>query len=429
MKMRHCAGAVILALVWAGVPAAWGQDALGQLEKSLDVPLVPPETATQAETAGGHLGMSVDLAAPNGNAVFVTAVAEGGPAQRGGLQADDVIVTINDTPIQSIDDMDRAVRKPAGTKLVFQVRRAEVVRRFEVTLGARPAAEAPSGTVAELPAPAPARAGGSAALEGSRPSLGISVVDVTDLTRRRFGVTVNNGAVITQIREGSPAARAGLPLGGVIVSVNGKRIASANDIVELIQAFRPGEEIEITYFEGDRVGRKKMPLMPAAPAAVLAPAPSTPSAMTTDPSDPPLRLGRRRPGGRPILEALERTLNAVLPPADAPGGGGDVADAPPPPPAPSAESGDHGDDFPVPPPPPARGKTGARTTPGIAEQSPSPPLPEDVRSKSVLKPSATVPPPDTDEELTVLRRQMETLKQQIEQLQRRIDELEQRNRG
>ncbi len=265
MKMRQCAGVVILVLAWAGVPAVWGQDAVGQLEKSLDVPLVPPETATQTATGGGYLGMSVDLAAPDGKAVFVTSVAEDGPAQRGGLQADDVLVTINDTPIHTIDDMDRVVRKPAGTKLVFQVRRAEAVRRFEVTLGARPAGETPSGPVAELPEPAPARAGESRVIEGSRASLGISVVDVTDLTRRRFGVTVGHGAVITQIREGSPAARAGLPLGGVIVSVNGKRIASANDIVKLIQAFRPGDEIEITYFEGDRIDSKKMRLMPAAP--------------------------------------------------------------------------------------------------------------------------------------------------------------------
>ena len=413
MKMRQCAGVVILVLAWAGVPAVWGQDAVGQLEKSLDVPLVPPETATQTATGGGYLGMSVDLAAPDGKAVFVTSVAEDGPAQRGGLQADDVLVTINDTPIHTIDDMDRVVRKPAGTKLVFQVRRAEAVRRFEVTLGARPAGETPSGPVAELPEPAPARAGESRVIEGSRASLGISVVDVTDLTRRRFGVTVGNGAVITQIREGSPAARAGLPLGGVIVSVNGKRIASANDIVKLIQAFRPGDEIEITYFEGDRIDSKKMRLMPAAPTAIRAPTQPTPSAMTPDPSDPPLRLGRRRPGGRPILEALERTLDAVLPPADAAGGGGDVADTPPPPPAPGEESDARGDDFPVPPPPPARGKTG---TGGTAP-------------KSVLMPGTTVPPPDADEELTVLRRQMETLKQQLEQLQRRIDELEQRKRG
>ena len=70
-------------------------------------------------------------------------------------------------------------------------------------------------------------------------------------------MTVSYGAVITQIREGSPAARAGLPLGGVIVSVNGNRVKSANAIVELIQAFRPGDEVELTYYEADRVGRKE----------------------------------------------------------------------------------------------------------------------------------------------------------------------------
>ena len=226
MKMRQCAGAVILVLAWAGVPAVWGQDALGQLEKGLDVPLVPPETATQPATGGGYLGMSVDLAAPDGKAVFVTSVAEGGPAQRGGLQADDVIVTINDTPIHSIDDMDRVVRKPAGTKLVFEVRRAERraddSRSRSVRVRRRKRRPVRLPNCRNQPRHAPSN---RCVIEGSRPSLGISVVDVTDLTRRRFAVTVNTGAVITQIRAGSPAARAGLPLGGVIVSVNGKRIA------------------------------------------------------------------------------------------------------------------------------------------------------------------------------------------------------------
>ena len=106
-----------------------------------------------------------------------------------------------------------------------------------------------------------------------RPTLGISVADVSDLTRRRYGVGVASGAVISQIREGSPAALAGLPLGGVIVSINGKRIGSAKDLVELMQVFRPGEQVEVTYFEGDRIGRKTIRLV-GVPAVTAVPPPA-----------------------------------------------------------------------------------------------------------------------------------------------------------
>ncbi|MHB8953963.1 MAG: PDZ domain-containing protein [Pirellulaceae bacterium] len=391
-------------LVWGMllIPGSRGQEVL---DPKLDVPLVGPEPAVVAP-APGYLGMSVDLVAPEGNAVFVVAVAEGGPAQQGGLRPDDVILSINEVAIRSLDDMDRAVRQPAGTRLVFLVRRGPDTPRITVTLAERPGEAVDTEVVGDLaepsadlwapPPPAPRERA------YSRPTLGISVVDVSDLMRRRFGVTVNYGAVITQVHEGSAAARAGLPLGGVIVAVNGKRIGSANDILTLIQAFRPGDEVELTYFEGDRLGRKKVRLVPGAATDV---APSTrPSEAATDRTDPPLRLGRRRTTeGRPILEALERTLDAVLPDGTAESGD-EAAIAPPPPPA----RPDDEDELPPPPPPPAPPRPGQ--------------LSDGDDAKSVLMPTDT----RTEDELIELRRQMDSLKTQLERLQRRIDELERR---
>jgi hypothetical protein len=436
MKMRQCAGAVVLVLSWMGSAAVWGQDAVGQLEKGLGVPLAAPETAAQVVADTGYLGLSVDLAAPAGKAVFVTAVAEGGPAQQAGLQVDDVIVAINDTPIGSIEDMDRVARQPAGTKLVFEIRRGDVVQKHEVTLGVRPADAAPPGPVAELPEPAPADAEPAEVADGTRPSLGISVDDVSELTRRRFSVTVSAGAVITRIRAGSPAARAGLPLGGVIVSVNGKRIGSANDIVNFIQAFRPGDEIEVTYFEGDRIGRKKLRLAPTDLTAVAARRRPRANGLTTDPRDPPLQLGQRRlpPKPRSVVEALERKLDGVLPPtnaADESGGRSGVAPSLPLPPEPGgAAAGATGEDAAVPPLPPAPGKTGGRRAGPIPAGTPeTPPLLDNDGMKSILVPDDTAAPADPDAELATLRRQADSLKQQLEQIQRRIQELEKAKRG
>jgi hypothetical protein len=440
---------VIVTLCARGVPAAWGQDAVNQLERNLALPLDGPGTAAVVDSGAGYLGMSVDLAAPDGDAVFVVSVAEGGPAQRSGLRADDVIVSVNEVPIRKLEDMDRAVRKPVGTKLVFQVRRGAATQRVELVLGERPAAAAE--TVTELPEPAAAPGEAPSIPDSARPNLGISVTDISDLTRRRFAVTVNNGAVISQIREGSPAARAGLPLGGVIVSVNGRRVGSANDLVSLIQAFRPGDEVELTYFEGDRIGRKKVRLVPGAPTDKMSPTRPVPDAAAADPTDPPLRLGRRRTGGRPILDALERTLDAVLPPDGAAGNsavpsvplppppsrpvdGGD--DTLPPPPTPPGRTADGTDDPFTPPPPPlpeSRKPAAGFNARQMAPDPPPPPppgkSPEGEAAKSVLVPAdSKVPPPAANAELTELRQQMETLKKQLEQLQRRIDELEGRRR-
>lgn len=315
-------------------------------------------------------------------------------------------------------------------------------------------------TIAELPPPPATDPGTQPGIEG-RPTLGISVDDVSDLLRRRFGITTEHGAVITRIHEGSPAAKAGLPLGGVVVSINGKRIGSANDIIAVIQAFRPGDEIEVTYFEGDRIGRKKIRLVPGAPIPPAGLVPRATPGGTAAPADPPLRLGRRKPGSRPLLDALERTLDVVLPPltdpGTIPGAEGDAALTPPPPPPTATEGGvvppaatdelppppppptmelnppapanDPGDPFPPtrardravqPPPPPAPGKR-----PPVTE----PPMKKDPQSVLVSPTDATDANAAVDAELTALRAELQALRDQMEQVQKKIDALEKKKRG
>jgi hypothetical protein len=401
MKISRTFALGPLLLTAACTLPVFGQDAIKQLERELDLAMDSAEAADRT----GYLGMTVDAMGPEGKSVYVVSVIPGGPADRGGLKAKDQLVSINGVSIGNLDDMDRAVQRPAGSKLEFKVRRDGVPQRFEVILARRPAAGELPPPVDELPPPA-ARTGRGPAIPAGRPSLGISVADISELTRRRFGVVVDSGAVISQIREGTAAAKAGLPLGGVIVSVNGKRIGSADDIVELIRAFRPGEEIEITYFEGDRIGRKKVRLGQSVAAVATPPPPPTRESLGESRRDPPLRLGRRRVGDRPILEALERTLDIVLPPSSAAG-----AD----------------DDLPPLPPPPPSGESPA-DRPAMEIERPAPPVPRPATSDApggAATPPAVKSPPRTEEnELEELRRQMRLLQQQMEKLQRRIDALE-----
>ena len=58
------------------------------------------------------------------------------------------------------------------------------------------------------------------------------------------------GAVISQVRAGTPAARANLRAGDVITAAAGKPIASASELRAVINAHRPGDPISITYERG-----------------------------------------------------------------------------------------------------------------------------------------------------------------------------------
>jgi putative serine protease PepD len=57
---------------------------------------------------------------------------------------------------------------------------------------------------------------------------------------------VSNGARVTRVVSGSPAAKAGLKVGDVVTSFAGKRIASADDLTAAVTASKPGEKAAVT---------------------------------------------------------------------------------------------------------------------------------------------------------------------------------------
>jgi hypothetical protein len=241
------------------------------------------------------------------------------------------------------------------------------LERLEERIQSESATESwPEAAAGELPPPVPPGREESAPA-AARPSLGVSVVDVTPELQARYHLAVRQGAVITNIREGTAAAKYGLPLGAAIVAVDGHRIRSANDLVAAIEAGQPGDQVEIAYLEGDRTGRKKVRLgwRPPEPSAVVPPPvaePETPGATPrwgrTVPAEPPPLLGR-----------LDGLLDRLIP-ADSPLAG---------------------------------------RLPPIAPDR---------------EPSSLGPPADMDE-VTLLRQQLQSLQRQLEQVQERLDRIEQ----
>jgi S1-C subfamily serine protease len=51
--------------------------------------------------------------------------------------------------------------------------------------------------------------------------------------------------------SGSPADKAGLVQGDVIVNIDGTAITSAEDLQKVIQKAKPGQSVTITYYVGD----------------------------------------------------------------------------------------------------------------------------------------------------------------------------------
>jgi putative serine protease PepD len=68
-----------------------------------------------------------------------------------------------------------------------------------------------------------------------------------------LGVTIDstaNDALIAGVREGTPAAKAGLKKGDVVTSLGGHQIASPDELASVINSFKPGDSVKITYERG-----------------------------------------------------------------------------------------------------------------------------------------------------------------------------------
>jgi len=65
-----------------------------------------------------------------------------------------------------------------------------------------------------------------------------------------LGVSLGDGAVISTVKSGTPAAKAGLRAGDVITSLNGKKVANATEIRGLLALQKPGDTVTLGYTRG-----------------------------------------------------------------------------------------------------------------------------------------------------------------------------------
>jgi putative serine protease PepD len=81
--------------------------------------------------------------------------------------------------------------------------------------------------------------------------LGVDITTLTPALRQQYGFTPTSGAVVLSVVSGSPAAKAGLVQGDVIVTINGTNITSSEDLQKIVQNAKAGQTMSITYYVGN----------------------------------------------------------------------------------------------------------------------------------------------------------------------------------
>ena len=83
--------------------------------------------------------------------------------------------------------------------------------------------------------------------EVRRGRIGVLIGDITPTLKEALELPTLDGALVSDVVDDSPAAKAGLKKGDVIVAFNGEDIADASDIRNSVGLVEPGERADITY--------------------------------------------------------------------------------------------------------------------------------------------------------------------------------------
>jgi len=147
-------------------------------------------------------------------------VTESGPAAAAGLRSGDVITAIDGRPMSYWEDVDRAVAASEGRPLQLTVKRGDTTQVITVT---------PQRTTVQDP--------------------------ILRETKTAWDIGAGPQSVpqISSVAAGSPAEAAGLQPGDVVISIGGKRVHNAEDLVQTIRA-HPRQTLPI---EIERDGRRR----------------------------------------------------------------------------------------------------------------------------------------------------------------------------
>ncbi|HMF08572.1 MAG TPA: Do family serine endopeptidase [Thermoanaerobaculia bacterium] len=229
-------------IITQGVPQSSG---VGFAVPIDDVKQILPQLKEKGHVVRGWLGVQVqamdeDLAKSFGlkdnRGALVAEVQSGSPAAKAGLKSGDVIISADGKPVADGDALTHAVSSKApGATMEIGAIREDSQKTFTVHLETFPE-QGEKGDNAETPKSA---------------KLGVQVRPLTPDIAQQLGLSDDaRGLAVMGVESGSPAERAGVREGDVIVNVNGHSVSNASDLRSALEASKGNARLRVRRGDG-----------------------------------------------------------------------------------------------------------------------------------------------------------------------------------
>jgi serine protease Do len=183
-----------------------------------------------------ELAESFGLAKPAG--ALVASVQKGGPADKAGIEARDVILKFDGKTVAASGDLPRIVgaTKP-GSKVPVQVWRNGATKELTVTVDELPPDEKTTG-----------RGGKRGKAQDTSNRIGLMLSELT--AEQKQQLEIENGLLVEDMLPGV-ASRAGIRPGDVILSINNQDVRSVDQFNQLLNKVPKGHNIALLVRRGD----------------------------------------------------------------------------------------------------------------------------------------------------------------------------------
>jgi serine protease Do len=164
-------------------------------------------------------------------------VEKGGPADKAGIEASDVILKFDGKSVASSVDLPRIVAQTRpGAKVTAQIWRKGASRDVAITVG-----EMPEEKVAQRPGRKESKPGNVVA------RLGLTLSELTADQRKELGLS---GGLLVEDAQGA-AAKAGIRRGDVLLAINNQDVKSVEQLNQLLGQFEKARSVALLIRRGD----------------------------------------------------------------------------------------------------------------------------------------------------------------------------------